>query len=219
MVEEETKGVPINYPDPEHFSIKGPKVLYTADTVYHYYDTLIYDSLGRMVQNLSGTKGFFGNKTRLGYDDDNFVIRRLSLSDYSQNQLISYEWSGETLKETIQRLNHLKWDYSINDIDSSRVLIFAREEKFETDSLDRIVRIESFYDSGSKRIAYFNYSENTIKLETKTLVFDGDTIYRRYYCDGILTAIEEGFHRPFTYTYHYTEVPFDSSYLSSSLDR
>ncbi len=176
------------------------------DTGRQFFDSLIYDSKGRLIRTRHNRIWRFP-LTIFTYDTNNFIQRLYHDSDHKSNVRIDYELQGDTIFRKTSYSNSIDFpphdsSYSpskrSNDfyylLKGGKIIKSVSNSNSETDyvydSLSRVIEINKKWDNTSEKTRY-SYLNDGNKLLSQVQMRNGDTISVKWYENGVLSSAEE----------------------------
>jgi hypothetical protein len=160
-------------------------------------DTTFFDSLGNIIEEqMNFSNGF----TKKNYNKERLVNRILQSSDVALNELIEYQFIGDSIKTSHFHFKHNDWDFSKEDVDSAyqyQTFITLNEGgKVQSVGNDGFITI---YDYSNGRISsrrgysgkdlFHEYTYEYVNGELKAIVMnEGNVVFLRYYFENGLPS-------------------------------
>ena len=212
------------YPDPEHLSMAGQaRILFSIDSVRFIYDSLEYDTKGRLIKS-KNNRIWRQPEIIYLYDSNNYPIRFFHRSSLIDNLQYSYKLIGDTLFQYVfsSKLGYFSKNdttfdfnkpsevnyYLMND---GLISEFIKESglmtTFHYDSSKRIIKAASHKDDYSTSVFYY-YEENGLSLRSEIFLVESDTVHIKRYNQGVLYSVEKGFsfNNSETHSIYYTSI-------------
>jgi hypothetical protein len=142
-------------------------------------DSIIFDRTDRSVR----LKSFMRNQTIL-YDNENFIVRNIELTDMPFNYVNEREVTDTGIVQFQRSIRHNKWEFTGADVDPAE----TDTTYFEYDHLGRVTK----HRFDSWQFVSFDYSGKSDLLTKLTVVKNGKvTAYSNFhYKDSRLYRIE-----------------------------